>query len=175
MGLTPKELAGQFGLTVKTVQNWELGRTHPDLRNTPRVAQIPKRFGILSTMDFPNRLRLARARLGLSQAQFCVRVGASRDAVWEWEHGNHEPRSDARAAVEKLIEKTLNDDERTALSIHSSRTRLGLTQHELAARLQIYPKTVNRWERGSRKPSEESIEKMERLRKAHSSIAYPLH
>jgi transcriptional regulator with XRE-family HTH domain len=41
------------------------------------------------------------------------------------------------------------------------RTRLGLTQRELAARLEIYPKTVSRWERGRRRPSEEMIKRIE--------------
>lgn len=107
----------------------------------------------------------ARRRLGLSQAELGTRLGVSRDAIWEWENGNHEPRPETRVAIDRLIEEALSEDEIVAMRIRSLRTGLGLTQRELATRLGVYPKTVSRWEQGRRRPSEEVISRIEKLLK----------
>lgn len=43
------------------------------------------------------------------------------------------------------------------------RMRVGLSQRALASRLEVYPKTVSRWERGLRRPSEEILERIKDL------------
>jgi transcriptional regulator with XRE-family HTH domain len=163
LGLTQKELAKRLNIAVETLRNWELENTHPNLRNTPKLAQIPNRFGIYRPGDFPNDLLLARRRLGLSQAELGGRLGVSKDTIWEWEHGNHEPRPKARVAIDRFLHETLGNYEYVPVQIRALRKRLRLTQRGLAARLRVYPKTVSRWERGRRRPSEEMLERIEGL------------
>jgi len=43
------------------------------------------------------------------------------------------------------------------------RSKLGLTQKELAGRLKVDVITISRWERGEQKPSLESIKRLNRL------------
>lgn len=163
LGLTQRELGEKLGVIGDTIQNWEHGHTYPGLRQAPKMAQIGNPFPVFSTRVFGTRLLLARRRLGLSQAELATRLGMSKNTIWEWEHGNHEPRAETRVAIDRLIEEALSEDERVAMRIRSLRTGLGLTQRELAARLGVYPKTVSRWERGRRRPSEETMERVERL------------
>ena len=51
----------------------------------------------------------------------------------------------------------------TPEAINELRTRLGLTQKELATRLKVDAITVSRWERGSQAPTLRAIAKMQRL------------
>lgn len=150
-------------VSVDTIRNWELGRTLPGLRQTPKMAQTVNRFMVPLAGDFGTRLQLARRRLGLSQAELGAQIEVSKNTVWEWENGRHEPRGETRDAVERLIEEAFSEDELVAMSIRSVRKRLGITQRELAVRLGVYPKTVSRWERGLRRPSEEQLERIDRL------------
>ena len=50
-----------------------------------------------------------------------------------------------------------------AEEIKSLRDRLGLTQQDLAIKLETTPVTVSRWERGESKPSKLFVREMKKL------------
>jgi len=54
----------------------------------------------------------------------------------------------------------LNKEEIKAL-----RKKLGLTQNDMAKRLDIMPSCVSRWERGESRPSRAMLKKLNRLEK----------
>jgi transcriptional regulator with XRE-family HTH domain len=130
LGLTQKEYATRLDVSVKTVQNWELGHVSPGLRNASKMGQNRQLSGKLLLNDFPSCLRVARFRLGLSQAETAERIGVSQDTLKGWEGGDHEPWARNRAAAEQLIKSALNEDEGMAMRLRTLRKLLGLTQRE---------------------------------------------
>lgn len=55
------------------------------------------------TEDLPDRIRAARANLGMSQAQFAVHIGVSPALVGQWERGEGNPTmKNARKLAEVL-------------------------------------------------------------------------
>ena len=51
------------------------------------------------------------------------------------------------------------------INVKELRTLLGITQRDLANKLDVEPVTVSRWERGDRKPHRGSVKKMLRLQR----------
>ena len=54
----------------------------------------------------PDAIKAARLRLGLTQAQFAARIGATPLAVSFWERGTRRPRGLYATAVRQLIAAT---------------------------------------------------------------------
>lgn len=110
LGLTQRELAGRLGVTVETIRNWERGRTRPGLRQTPVVADFLNRFPLFRVgrrLDFQILLQLARHRLGISQAELADQIGVTKETVWEWENGHHQPSAKYRKHMDQLVSSAL--------------------------------------------------------------------
>lgn len=57
-----------------------------------------------SAPNFPDRLRLHRNKLGLSQEQLGQRIGVSQNAISTWERGESSPQIPELIALAKLFE-----------------------------------------------------------------------
>lgn len=55
------------------------------------------------------RVRVARARIGLSVADAAKRAGISRQALWTIEHGKVDPRPETIARIESALGADLGD------------------------------------------------------------------
>lgn len=87
LGLLQKDVAGQIGIDLKTLCNWEGQRTEPKIRFLPAI------FRFLGEDPRPRpstpgeQLRAARTALGLSQEALARRLGVDPGTVSRWENG----------------------------------------------------------------------------------------
>lgn len=68
LGITQKEAARRIGADQWTVINWEKGRTEPAVRFVPAIIRFLGEDPLPPGEAFPDRIRAARHRLGLTQS-----------------------------------------------------------------------------------------------------------
>jgi transcriptional regulator with XRE-family HTH domain len=91
-GLTQRTLAARLGCWPETVAAWERGEREPLARRWPAVERllgtglVPERDGL------PGRVRAARLRLGLTQAQVAARAEVDPRTIRNVETGRYQPR-----------------------------------------------------------------------------------
>lgn len=99
-------------------------------------------------------LRRARLAAGLSQVDLARKVGVEQAAVSDWERGRRSPRP---IRVKKIaaalgIDSAQLVDQSAALKeglvLRQYRERVGLSQANLAARLQLHPASISNFEAG---------------------------
>jgi transcriptional regulator with XRE-family HTH domain len=93
LGLLQKDVARQLGADVKTVTNWERQRTEPEIRFLPAIFRFLGLDPRPLPVTFPERLRVARTALGLSQEAFARRLRIDPGTVARWEAGTGRPGS----------------------------------------------------------------------------------
>jgi len=126
----------------------------------PPSAPYPKRLKTLG-----DHLRKKRLDLKLQQKELAKKLGVSETSIYNWENNLASP---SLYSIPKIIKflgylpnhipdnapvvKTLGE------KIATSRRLLGLTQEELAHRLDIDPDTLRRWEKDKSRPSDSRVE-----------------
>lgn len=58
-------------------------------------------------MDISNKIKVVRAKLGLSQEQLALELGVSKGTINNWEQGNA-PRLDHLVKLSKIMNTTLD-------------------------------------------------------------------
>ena len=58
-----------------------------------------------NTIEFGQRLKDARRRWELSQAQLAAILGVSHAALSRWEHGNRNPRADHSEQISRWLQQ----------------------------------------------------------------------
>jgi transcriptional regulator with XRE-family HTH domain len=101
-----------------------------------------------------DHLKKRRMDLGLRQQDAAEQLGVSQGTFYNWERGRSEPEFRFLPAIIRFLEY---DPTPEPLSlgdrIKATRHRQGISQGELARRLDLDPSTVTAWERGEvRKP-----------------------
>lgn len=104
---------------------------HPQESNAPAAHEIKRRFQhalALERAAFAAKVRLARAVLGLSQAQFAGRIGLTQKSVHRIEQESVEPKLRTVGAIEQFwIDNGLHfedlDDGGFCLSVDGSALR----------------------------------------------------
>ncbi|MEO6324034.1 MAG: helix-turn-helix transcriptional regulator [Thermoanaerobaculia bacterium] len=91
LGLYQMDVAARVGADTKTVTNWELNRTEPDLAHLPALLAFlgfdPRPEG----QTFGERLYRARTAKGLSHRDLARLIEVDESTVWKWEDGRHRP------------------------------------------------------------------------------------
>jgi transcriptional regulator with XRE-family HTH domain len=89
--LTQAQLGELLEVSESTVNNWEKGRSTPDLRTLPRVVAWlgynPEPEGGTLGVRVARRLR----EVGLSQEELATQLGADQSSVQGWEAGETQP------------------------------------------------------------------------------------
>ena len=162
LGLTQKELAGQVGVSTATVSLWETGQTTPSFRARRKVLDLLNKEGLADEMVSLNQHELLkdllvtrRKQLGLTQKEFAEKLQVSQAAISIWEKGGTEPRPGTKRRLLKILQdlpvsKSAVEASRGDLPqwIASRRQRKGLTQKDLAQKLETSHSTVSLWENG---------------------------
>jgi DNA-binding XRE family transcriptional regulator len=103
LGITQKEAARRIGADPWTIINWEKGRTEPTVRFVPRIIRFLGQDPFLPGETFPDRIRAARRRLGLTQSELGDLVGLSKGTVYDLERGRQKPASPAGRKVSEAL------------------------------------------------------------------------
>jgi len=134
----------------------------------------------------PEQIKRLRGKLGLTQGRLANLLGVSSAAVVAWEGGRSVPGESNRRALAKMLDmgmeevggrlgrkkaeaagKGSKEEKGKALTpeqVREIRTRLGLSQKELAAKLGVSANSVCNWETGKTTPRGKSIEKLPAMR-----------
>jgi transcriptional regulator with XRE-family HTH domain len=96
-------VAGQFGVRTETLANWELGKAKPLVRHMARVIRFLGYDPVPAADGLPGRLRAARRRLGLTQAEVAARLGLDEGTVQDLEHGRRRLSRKVQRTVARLI------------------------------------------------------------------------
>src|SRR6266850_2389072 len=91
LGLLQRTVAEQLGVRVDTVTLWENGRSRPLPRHHGSIVRFLGYDPEPGDRSLAGRLRTIRRRLGLSQADFAVKVGLDEGSVCRWESGRRQP------------------------------------------------------------------------------------
>jgi transcriptional regulator with XRE-family HTH domain len=110
-------------------------------------------------------LRKKRLDISLSQADVAKRLRVNEASVWNWENNRSCPSIRLMPRVIDFLGYVPDDSKPESLGqrIIAFRRLRGLTQKELARRLDVDPSTLARWERNERCPSKGLLERLRRL------------
>lgn len=126
-------------------------------------------------MDLKEKLETLRSYyLGMSQVQFAKFLGTTAATVYRWESGKSKPSRNMSAKLNQIRDQfksgvaaeqvRLRDDKIDWCHfVKSIRFALGKTQFELAVLLKTSVATVSCWETGRTKPSNNFVEKLNKL------------
>ena len=178
LGLSQEELARKIGVSRSALSLYEIDRREPDLETVKKIASL---FGVTTdyllglakggnTM-LGKRINELRRASGMTQEELGKKLGVIKQTVSSWEKGISEVRNDTLITLSRLFgvttdyllglegrdsmetnEKSNEIVHRTGQNIKNLRERKGLTQQELAVRVDVAQATVANWESGRREP-----------------------
>jgi DNA-binding transcriptional regulator YiaG len=124
-------------------------------RVVPLAAYLPTPIRIpVKPETVGDHLRLRRLTLKLFQKQVAERLGADTTSIHNWEVNAGQPALKYMPAIiEFLGYNPLPQAASLPERLVRTRTSMGLTQKESAARIGVDPSTLAKWERGEREPA----------------------
>lgn len=109
LGLLQREVAERLGVDKATVGDWERGDTEPHLRSIPGIVEFLGYVPFAPDGSLPQRLKLGRRLLGLSQRELADRLGVDESTVRVWEAGRYRPIGHYRERIQALLASFLRD------------------------------------------------------------------
>jgi transcriptional regulator with XRE-family HTH domain len=91
LGLLQREVSEQLGVDHCTITSWELNRTKPALRCLPRIIRFLNYMPFAPGRSLPERLRVRRRNLGLSQRELARMLEVDESTLARWERGTRQP------------------------------------------------------------------------------------
>ena len=139
-------------------------------------------------MEFNERLKTLRKRANLTQSDFADKTGVHFQTVSKWERGASTPDISMLGAISKVLGVSLEtllgvsesenpitgdfDAMNMVKAIADYRKHNGLSQSDLAEKLQVMPDTVSKWERGVTLPDVDLLIKIASLFEVSPSLIY---
>jgi DNA-binding transcriptional regulator YiaG len=103
--LLQKEVARQLGVSVTTINNWEMNHTSTIPSYVPRVLAFLGYDPREQDKDLGKRIGLVRERQGLSQGSLARKLCLNVSTVRAWEHGRvSKPSRNVRRRFEEYME-----------------------------------------------------------------------
>ena len=189
-GLTQIEMAIKLGTSQPAYQAWEAGRREPNLESLKKLAKVLNTspnylLGYNQTESiakaipqenaFPERLKELRKMANLTQIEIAEALNISQPAYVEWEKGRTQPTPDKFPLIAKVLNTSIyyllqGAPNEIRLANFQGKTlgerlvflrrNAGLTQAEVADRLQVGQNSYSNWENGVRTPIYPIIEKL---------------
>ena len=104
-----------------------------------------------------DHIRKARLDRRLLQQDVATLLGVDETSVWQWERNRTDPQVHFIPAIYSFLGYApWEPAEGFAAWLRQARRGSGLSRRNLAARIGVDPTTVDRWERGRRRPTTES-------------------
>ena len=189
--LTQKQLGQLVEVSPATVVSWEQGSTQPQPRNKARILPLMEmdkeevdaalqRVGVPPSVGADD-VRALREQFDLTQKELAILLDVAPGTVANWEGGRGEPREKSRHAIAQLqrmkpreVQDMLgqrqdDDDDLTGEEIKRIRREAGLSQKELADKLDVSGGTISNWETGSTTPRAKNVEKIMELARTETT------
>jgi len=104
-----------------------------------------------------DHIRKARLDRRLLQQDVATLLGVDETSVWQWERNRTDPQVHFIPAIYSFLGYApWEPAEGFAAWLRQARRGSGLSRRNLAVRIGVDPTTVDRWERGRRRPTTES-------------------
>ena len=103
LGLTQRTLAKNLGCMQETVLQWEQDTCIPLARRWPRIEAVLGTGLVPDQPGFPGRIRAARHRLGLTQAELAARVRMDERTIRNAESGLRRPTAATSAKLRLVL------------------------------------------------------------------------
>lgn len=103
LGLPQRGVAGILNANPWTYLLWEHDRTAPTVRFIPSIVQFLEYNPFPKGDSIPDRLRAARRRLGLTQAELGHRTGLSEGTIYDLEHARLKATSPAGRSLRRRL------------------------------------------------------------------------
>jgi len=115
-----------------------------------------------------NRIRIARKVAGITQEQLAKSLGVNRATLSRYESGEIDPPSSQLQRIADTLDVSINEllgqgeakQMSTGQRIRVARKKAGITQADLANKLDIPFQSISQWERDIRKPKMETLQKI---------------
>lgn len=162
LGLLQQAVARLLGVSTSSVSKWERGEEQPRPGVRARVREFLGYDLPMESAEAPDTLlgamRQRREALGLSQRDLARRLRVDRSTIEKWELGLHQPPLRYRRRIVEFVgadpEAGVEPEACTfGARLRQARIRLMLTQAEMAERVGVNWRTVQKWERGHQPPS----------------------
>lgn len=109
LGFLQREVAEKIGVTEATIWNWERQRTQPEIRFIARIIGFLGYDPIPEPELFPEKLKIYRLRLGLSQRKLAIKLKIDPSTIRSWEKGRHRPVPKYRGLIIQQMFEGEND------------------------------------------------------------------
>jgi transcriptional regulator with XRE-family HTH domain len=164
LGLGATDLAKLLGVAATSVANWEKGRTEPAIAHLPRIIQFLGYDPDAGSSHLGTALRHRRGLLGLSQEATARHLRVDPGTIRRWERGVREPVGKLRCRALAFLGWPDQGATAATLSERLRRYRhgLGLSQRQVARKLDMRPSTLAGWETGRSMPGKEATAAIER-------------
>lgn len=175
LGLSQEELAEKLNISQKSISKYERGSRRPSYEVLVSMAAL---FGVTTDYllgvdggekDMKNRVKELREENGMKQSELGKLLNVQDAAISKYESGDipltgekiiqlaeyFGVSTDYLLGLEDIMETNEKSNEivhRTGQNIKNLRERKGLTQQELAVRVDVAQSTVANWESGRREP-----------------------
>jgi transcriptional regulator with XRE-family HTH domain len=110
LGQGQRILARRLGVREETIHLWETGRARPLPGHYGRIVRFLGYDPEPGGPDLGERIRATRRRLGLTQAELAVVLGADEGTVGDLEANRRRPSRKIAAAVEVFIARSAGDE-----------------------------------------------------------------
>jgi len=193
LGMSQAVLARELGVAPNTVWKWENGRSSPNDSSVKALAGLqskareevsgapeegePEVEEKAEIEEEPERelpltgkvIRALRKEAGLSQKGLGDELDVSPKTISSWETGKTSPDETNLANLRRFRDE-MKDDLSPGYRIKAVRYGVGLSQKELAEKLDVSPTTVSKWETGGTTPGEEVLEKLSKIRNEKAGV-----
>lgn len=189
-GLSQQAIADKLGISNQAYSRWETGKFEPNLESLKKLAKVlntsPNYLlgynqtesiakAIPQENTFPKRLKELRKLANLTQVEMAEALNVSQPAYVDWEKGRTQPTLDKVPLIAKVLNTSIDyllqgapNESRLANFQGKTlgerlvflRKNAGLTQAEVADRLQVGQNSYSNWENGVRTPIYPIIEKL---------------
>lgn len=94
-----KDVAKQLGVNEKSVHNWEVNASKPEIRYMPAVVRFLGYNPLPQADGLAEQLVRHRTALGLSQKAAAMRIGIDPGTLARWERGERKPEGGMLASA----------------------------------------------------------------------------
>jgi transcriptional regulator with XRE-family HTH domain len=101
--LLQREVAEKIGVDEITIGNWERQRTQPEIRFIARIIKFLGYDPFPEPESFPERLKMYRLKMGLSQRKLAAKLGIDPGTLGGWETGRHKPTKKFQILIKQFL------------------------------------------------------------------------